>query len=45
MAALGRKSTFKRAYKEALGEGLRRPRRKPMVNTKYREDFAGYDYE
>lgn len=45
MSAIGRKSTYKRAYKEANSEGLRRPKRKPSVNTKYRENFCGVDYD
>lgn len=45
MGAMGRKSTYKRAFKEAQQEGLRRPKKKPTVNTKYREYQEGYDYE
>lgn len=45
MSAFGRKSAYKRAYKEANSEGLRRPRRKPIITTKYRECYEGYDYE
>lgn len=42
MTSAGRKSAYKRAYKEAHNDGLRRPKRKPQVNTKY---YEGFDYE
>lgn len=42
MATFGRKSAYKRAYKEASNYGLRKPLKKPQLNTKYRERF---DYD
>ena len=48
MSAIGRKSTYKRAFKDANHDGLRRPKRKPMVSAKYREsaqNFIGSNYE
>lgn len=42
MATFGRKSSYKRAYKEAGRDGLRKPRKKPQVSTKY---YEGFDYE
>lgn len=44
MATFGRKSAYKRAYKDAEHDGLRRPKRKPMISTKYYErgNAGGY---
>lgn len=39
MASYGRKSAYKRAYKEASHEGLRCPRRKPTVRDKYANTY------
>lgn len=40
MASQGRKSAYKRAYKEASNEGLRRPRNKPSVSDKHNRRYS-----
>jgi hypothetical protein len=45
MASIGRKSAYKRAFKEAHNGGLRRPKSRPHLSTKYYEGPAGYDYD
>lgn len=42
---IGRKSAYKRAYKEANSDGLRRPKGKPQLSTKYREQMFKDPYE
>lgn len=43
MASHGRKSAYKRAYKEAEHDGLRRPRNKPVVSDKYNNRYHTED--
>jgi hypothetical protein len=45
MATFGRKSAYKRAFKEAHSDGLRRPKKRPQLSTKYYEEPIGRAYD